>query len=585
MKNFFSSNKIWFLILAFAFLLRTAGINLNPVGLSHDDELNELINAKSLALTGTHAPGHAAGIFTPNDEWLGNCIHGELGPFILIPWMRIFPLDIAWSKIPLVLASVLIVFASGKLFENLSKNRTVGYIVGTLAAINPWAIHFGRTAYFTTFSYAFYLLGAYFFTRTKYYKSNLLFGCLFSIIGSLFYFGTKPILPLIIIWGICYNIFQFKKIYLKFTFFIVSLCLVAIFAYSFALSNSFAGRRLGEIGLNDIATIVNQQRQVSLEIPLARDLFINKFTVNAGVRIEKFIGFFSPAFLYVKSEGSTDIYYDSGHAYNYLADLAFLIFGIMALAQSFPTAVFILSLLLISVIPAALKITGDTIYALRAGLAYPILTGISGWGIYYLISRFSKSYRKITVLAVILIYLVSLTYFLTMYWYRTPFDKATGWYFHKRAVANYITRLREKSDQKVIVVTAQPADTFNEYVFFGDLYNTKKAILDVNKIYASRIYEYKNTKFINTCGEVSKKEIEDGVIIFVEQGISCQLDRNGSAKIANPRDGGGMYDIVNDDLCASYPKERFPYPRKVSDFDIEKMSNSEFCKLWITNPD
>ncbi|MEK7550224.1 MAG: hypothetical protein AAB535_00350 [Patescibacteria group bacterium] len=585
MKNFLSANRAWILVLALAFLLRTIGIHLNPVGLSHDDELNELINAKSLAIAGVHAPGHVAGVFTPNDECPGNCIHGELGPFILIPWMRIFPLDIFWSKIPFIAVASLIVFSTGKLFENLSKNRAIGLFVGTLVAINPWAIHFGRTAYFTTFSYAFYLLAAYFFTRKKSYRANLFYGALLSIIASLFYFGTKPILPLIIIWGICYNLFQFKKHYLKFTALIISLTLIAIVTYSIILSNSFAGRRIGEINIENTATIVNQQRRVSLEIPLVRDLFINKYIVHVGIRIEKFIGFFSPTFLYVKSEGSTDLYYDSNHAYNYLADFAFLIFGVMALATSFPTAIFVLSLLLISVVPAAIKITGDTIYTLRAGLAYPILTGVSGWGIYYLFIKFSGWSRKIVIFVIILIYTVSLSYFLTMYWYRTPFDKSMGWYFHKRAVANYITRIREKSDKKIIVVTAQPADTFNEYVFFGDLYNTKADILDVNKVYDSQKYEYKNTKFVNNCDELTQKEIISGSIIFIEQGVDCLINQKGTAKIANPRDGGGIYDIVNENLCAGYPKARFPYPRKISDFSIERLSDSEFCKLWITNPD
>ncbi len=585
MKNLFSSNRLWFLVLTLALLLRLVGINLNPVGLSHDDELNELINAKSLALAGTLSPGHMAGIFTISNECQGNCIHGELGPFILIPWMRFFPLDLAWSKIPFILASVIMVFAVGKLFENLSKNKAVGLIVGILAAINPWAIHFGRTAYFTTFSYAFYLLAAFFFTRKDSYKSNLFYGCLLSIVASLFYFGTKPILPLIIIWGVCYNFIQFKNHYLKFTTLIISISLALILIYSFALSKSFAGRRLGEINIGDTASIVNQERRVSLEIPFVRDLFINKYTVDASIRIEKFIGFFSPTYLYARSEGSTDIYYDSSQAYNYLVDFAFLIFGVMALAADFPVAIFILSLLLISAVPAALKITGDTIYALRAGLAYPILTGISGWGIYYVFTKLTKLQRRMGIPIVILIYLVSLIYFLTMYWFRTPFDKSMGWYFHKRVVVNYITRLREKSNEKIIVVTAQPADTFNEYVFFGGLYNSKNDILNINKVYASQKYEYKDTKFVDNCDKISKDDIKNKVLVFVEQGLSCQLDQDNSPKIANPRDGGGIYNIVNEKLCIPYPKERFPNPRIISDFNIERLSDQEFCELWITNPD
>ena len=111
-----SPNYLWIIIILLALFLRLYGLNLNPVGLSHDDELHEIINAKSLALTGTHAPGRVAGIFTQNDQCPGNCVYGELGSYILIPWMWIFPLDIFWSKIPFVIVSLGIVFFTGKLF-------------------------------------------------------------------------------------------------------------------------------------------------------------------------------------------------------------------------------------------------------------------------------------------------------------------------------------------------------------------------------------------------------------------------------------------------------------------------------------
>ena len=118
-------NYLWILIILLALFLRIYGLDLNPVGLSHDDELHEILNAKSLALTGLHKPSTVAGIFTQNDQCPGNCVYGELGSYILIPWMRVFPLSLFWSKIPFVLASLGLVFFTGKLFENLSNNSDV----------------------------------------------------------------------------------------------------------------------------------------------------------------------------------------------------------------------------------------------------------------------------------------------------------------------------------------------------------------------------------------------------------------------------------------------------------------------------
>lgn len=580
---------IWTSILLLALLLRLHGLDLNPVGLNHDDELHEIINAKSLALTGSHAPGRVAGILTQNDECPGNCVYGELGSYILIPWMLIFPLDMFLSKIPFVLASVGIVFAIGKLFENLSKNTTIGMIAALLVAINPWSIHFGRTAYLTTFSYMFYLLGAYFFTRHRSYRSNLIFGTLSSIIASLFYFGTKPILPLIIFWGIIYNIYQFKVRHLKFTLLLVLLVLIIIGGYLLILSNSYAGRRLTEIGAgtpSSIKALVDQQRQVSLEIPLFRDIFINKYTVQMGIMTEKYLGFFSPTFLFLRGQGDTDNYYISNHGYNFLIDLPFLIFGIMAISANFTNALFILGLLAFSIIPAAIKVTGDTIYSVRTGLAYPLLTGIAAWGVYFCYRKLAKKFSvsKIFITLIIGLYTLSLTYFLVMYWYRSPFDKSIGWHFHKRVVANYITRLQNEGNEKVIVVTAQPDATFNTYVFYSGIYNDKATIKDINNSYLIRNYEFKGAKFINDCDKITKQDLANSVI-FIEQGVECKIDQKNTLKIANPRDGGGMYNIINDSLCSSYPKNRYPYPRSIFDFKVESLSKENFCKTWITNPD
>lgn len=579
----------WIIILLLALLLRLYGLDLNPVGLNHDDELHEIINAKSLALTGFHTPGRVAGILTWGDECPGNCVYGELGSYILIPWMLIFPLDMFLSKIPFVLASVGIVFFTGKLFENLSKNTTIGMMVALFVAINPWSIHFGRTAYLTTFSYMFYLLGAYFFTRHKSFKSNLIFGTISAVIASLFYFGTKPILPLIILWGIIYNLYQFKVRHLKFTIFLVSIVILLIGGYLLILSNSYAGRRLAEIGAgtpSGIKALVDQQRQVSLDIPLVRDAFINKYTVQTGILIEKYLGFFSPTFLFLRGQGSTDNYYISNHGYNFLIDLPFLILGIMAISANLTNALFILLLLAFSVFPAAVKISGDTIYSVRTGLAYPLLIGIAAWGVYFSYTKLAKrfSVTKIFIALVISLYTLSLIYFLVMYWYRTPFDKSIGWHFHKRVVANYITRLQNEGNEKIIVVTAQPDATFNTYVFYSGIYNDEATIQDINNSYSIRNYEFKGAKFINDCGKITNHDLANSVI-FIEQSVECKIDQKNTLKIANPRDSGGMYNIINDSLCSSYPKNRYPYPRSIFDFKVESLSKENFCKTWITNPD
>ena len=108
------------LVLLIALLLRFWRLDLNPVGLVHD-EIHQLVNAKSIVLTGEGAAGTGAGVFQNEPYCDGNCVFGDLPTYLLVPF-AFFKTSFPWSKIPLILASVLMIFWFIKLFENLTKN-------------------------------------------------------------------------------------------------------------------------------------------------------------------------------------------------------------------------------------------------------------------------------------------------------------------------------------------------------------------------------------------------------------------------------------------------------------------------------
>ena len=68
-----------------------------------------------------------------------------------------------------------------------------------------------------------------------------------------------------------------------------------------------------------------------------KDVVINKYTVQINAIIEKYLGAFSPNYLFLKGEQSLDVFMISNHSYFYLIDMPFLLFGIMAIA-AFPFA-------------------------------------------------------------------------------------------------------------------------------------------------------------------------------------------------------------------------------------------------------
>ncbi len=582
----------WVLVLLLALVLRVWGLNLNPVGISHDDELNEILNAKSVAIAGIPRPGFVAGVLTQNDKckFVGDCVYGEIGTYIQVPFMAVFPLGLALSRIFFVITSLGIVFLVGKLFENFSKNIAVGILAGLFVAINPWAIYFGRTAHTILASHLFYLLAAYLFTRTKSYKSNLVLGSLAAFVASLVYFGSKAILPLMLVWGTFYNIYQFGTRNIKFTALVGLISVVLIAGYMFALSNSYAGKRLADV------TATAQETRKAIELGGSVSWVISRQVDKIIPRINSFFGFFSVSSLFLTGQQAQDGYYLSGHGYFYLIDFVFLIFGIVAMSTKLRKGVFVLLLVAVAISPVAIKISETSAYSHRASLAYPILAGIVAWGVYFVWTRINEfgtksklkrfSLSKIFLVLTTGIYALSLSYFMFVYWYRTPIEQSTRWFFHERVLSSYIKRVMEAGDKKIVILSARPDGIFNSFVFYSGIYNTKENIKEVNKLYEDHNYVYKSVSFLDDCTKLTKENTDQSVI-FVDQinNPNCNLDLAKTHGISNPQDAGVIYKILNDSLCAKYPINKYPYPKTIKDFNVEVQTNEVFCAKWISNPD
>jgi hypothetical protein len=166
-----------------------------------------------------------------------------------------------------------------------------------------------------------------------------------------------------------------------------------------------------------------------------------------------------------------------------------------------------------------------------------------------------------------------------MDWYRTPVDKAAGWYFHKRVLSSYVTRLQNDS-KPITVLSAQPDATYNTFVFFSGNYDNSSDIKQINQSFKDQTYTYKNITFTGDCTKISTQSAS---IVISETGFDC-LPNKKYIQIANPRDNGVMYKIFSDQMCENYNKNKYPHPQNLSDFSVEKMTDQQFCEQWITDP-
>lgn len=569
------------LVLILALCLRLYKLDLNPVGLVHD-EIHQLVNAKSLALMGQGAAGTCAGIFQNDPYCDGNCVFGELPSYLLIPF-AFFKTSFPSLKIPLILLSVLMIFWFIKLFENLTKNRWIGLIAGLMIAINPWAINFGRTAYENVFSFMFYTWSLYLLTIKTFKVKNQIWAIILGFAASLSYFGAKPIFVPLILLGLGYGFWIEKKNIKKYVILIIFV-FGLMGGYGIILKNSYAGLRINETKMinNEITGEVDNQRRMSLEIPYFRDIFINKYTVLGKILLKKYFAGLAPNYLFNEGEMGYDHFMISNHPFMYLVDLPIIILGFYYLSTiSGPAIVLILTIILALPITPMMSNYATT-YALRNGLLYPVLASVSGTGVYYLIKIIKDKKIKLLVsLTLFFIYLFSLINFQIMYWYRSPFEKSAGWVFYERQAIKYISLLKENGNLgNIEVITGDPVDMIYEYAIFTGKINEKEFLKSMNQTIKTREYEIDGIKFSKSCPE----KLEKDKIYLFGSSLGCIDEPNNLARIAEPRDAGTRWAIPNEILCKNVELPQYPYPRKIEEFKIEKMDRETFCKTWVSQP-
>ena len=345
------------------------------------------------------------------------------------------------------------------------------------------------------------------------------------------------------------------------------------------LKSGASGKRFEEITAGkgfDAAAIVNEERQVSLAIPIIRDLVINKYIVTGKSMLDKFLGAFNPIYLFSRGENAYDVFMISGQSYMYLIDGVFIVFGVISLSG---TVLWLLPLIAITVIPTIISVSGTT-YGLRSGMLFPLLCGLSAMGIYWAYQKIAKKWRVVFMVGVAGIYLISFIYFLIMYWYRTPFEMGRGWFFHERALTKYLSLLKTENSSKIIVSAENPVDMMYNYAFYMGKYNDKNFALNFNQAIKSGNYEMEGINFTKKC----PIKIEKNTIYIYERSLGCVTEPNRLARISEAKDGGARFFMPEEKLCQNIELKSYPYPRVIGEFLVEKMDKKTFCEEWVSKP-
>lgn len=572
MKKMSRVTLILILILFFSFIIRIILLNEVPPGIAND-EINIIINAQSFLKTGQNIPGVVTGIFGQPKGDLSGGIHSEISSYLLIPSLIFTGFGWPWVKIPFVFFGIGIIYITFLLVKKLV-NQEVGLIAAALSAINPWNIHFSRSAYESSISCFFYLLSLYLIISKKGWK--ILWALLFLLLGFFSYFSAKTLLlPIILIFIFAVRFIKPKESLKPIIFLNITLFLLVII-YGIFLNFTPAGGRLNELKSNpEIQKIVDKKRTESINLPF-NNFFENKFTEDINQRLSATFRSLSLHFLFLNSEeGNNPALTIPDHGPLYLIDFPLIILGLIYLSfAGLPVLALILLLISVTLIPNFLNLAGTT-FMIRTVILFPLLTILSACGIYYLKSLLKGSARTGATIIVTGAYLILFGNFIFQYFARLPVEKAEGWFLYQRTAVKYLKEL--PASFRAEVVDSDPKHFFYRYLFFNNLYTDSREITSINQNLVKISYTFSNLTVSGIC----PKNYNPDVIYLIDRKLNCPNTRG--VYISNIKDGGDEYLIVNDKLCNMYVKKNYPLIKDFKYLDVEGLSKQDFCTNFITS--
>jgi len=286
---------------------------------------------------------------------------------------KIFGVNDFSVRFPSVFFGTLSIFIFYFIGKNITKSHSSGLILAFVSSINPWLIHYSRTAFEVSAMIFAILLSIYFWLIfLKKQKNDYLLLSLISLLFSAYIYSTAKLYILFI--GIYFLIFSFKQIIkIKLTKLILFFSILLLLTTPLIIStlSGQSGYRFSYISIFADPTISDQVdyfryldipqnlRQVGVSTPFFSKLFHNKYLYILSSFTTKYLSSFSPDFLF--NQGDSNLRHGFKYfGYFYKFEFFLLLLGIyQTIKHKQKFSSFFIFLLLISPIPFAL--TNDSI--------------------------------------------------------------------------------------------------------------------------------------------------------------------------------------------------------------------------------
>jgi 4-amino-4-deoxy-L-arabinose transferase-like glycosyltransferase len=367
--------------------------------------------------------------------------------------------------------SVLMIFYLCQELFAESRHRTkISLISAFFLAVSPWHIQFSRTAFDCNLATAFILTALFFFIKGVRKNRYLMFSSFFFCLSILSYHSAKIVALLLIIFFAFIYRREIQRQKLRGLIFAAILVPVLLVLGTLFVEKNSAARfitinafRIDELS---IKASLNEAIDHRSGHDLAGKILHNRRLVLSNYESFKtyglnYINHFNPDFWFNGDEDNKNHAPGFGVLFSFQIILFYmgLLYVFKHLSQK--SSSLLLGLLVISPMPSALVWT--TSMANRANLMCVPIQILSAIG---LISLFAimKKHRRLTGSTVVVILLISLSFYLHQYFAHTNYYFAKDWFWEKKIAVSELNKI--KYNYKQIIISRTRNDRPSLWLFY-----------------------------------------------------------------------------------------------------------------------
>jgi len=418
-------------ILILAFALRIYHIGLNPPGL-YWDEVSIGYNAWSIAKTGADEYGKKLPIFF--EAFQEYKLPGYV--YSLVPWVTLFGPNSLSVRLPSVLYGLGAVFLLYLISLRLFKSK-VALLSSLLLATSPWHIQFSRTGFEANAALTVFLAGLYFLISDLKKSRWSLWGILFISCSVYFYNAYRVTVPLflIFVWFL-YRKIPFSKKQILCLIVIILLTWFPLISTSSSQSPLNRLSQVSVIGNPDLLSKWVNSHPVQPKNVIER-ILNHRYLMYTETITTNYLNNFAPSF-FLGGDGNSRHSVSQVGLIGPLSLILAVVGWLVLIKRKNSFRWLITGWILISPIPSAISLPSP--HALRSlGLVWAVLL-VAAYGLVFLIQSFQNYFSHALIcLGVSAIFIYSLYFYLSRYYFIYPTESYSKWAFEYEEVFRKIS--------------------------------------------------------------------------------------------------------------------------------------------------